>query len=205
MYDLLCGIGEPSPMPPWSDCINLPGYCPPSEDESVCLDVPAAGEGSPGVGGICSSDGCAVTDDCPAAPATGTASVACVDALGDGALHCVLDCAGGQTCPDGALCHPDLGLCYFETVFLEPYAACDGAYGVCPLDTCLSSLEGSACTATCTGLDDCPAEPSGTGDAPLACSDLGFDEMLCALDCSAGQTCPDGMVCHGFGMCLTPP
>jgi hypothetical protein len=74
--------------------------------------------------------------------------------------------------------------------------------------TCLSAseLEGAnvciirGCEDTC----DC-FEPPATGTAEVVCAAILADgEMGCGLDCSRGQTCPDGMECAG-GLCFWPP
>jgi hypothetical protein len=86
-------------LPGYGDCADNPlGTCQPSED--TCLTD--AG----GTAGGCSESGCAAPGDCPSAPDTGDAPVACGD-LGGGNT-CYLDCAGGQTCPDGTVC-TDMG------------------------------------------------------------------------------------------------
>jgi len=45
------------------------------------------------------------------------------------------------------------------------------------------------CTAPCDTVADCGPSPGGT--APVVCSEYDW----CMLDCSDGQTCPDGMGC----------
>lgn len=76
--------------------------------------------------------------------------------------------------------------------------------------TCLSApakaLEGGnvcvirGCRDTCDCFD-----PPATGTAPVVCAPiLGDGETACGLDCSEGQTCPDGMECAS-GLCFWPP
>lgn len=92
-------VWEPPPPPaePWGDCQNNPGSCTPEEDG--CLQNDAAMP----TAGACTETGCGDATDCAAAPATGTAVVACDD-LGDGNT-CYLDCSAmGSTCPDGMEC-----------------------------------------------------------------------------------------------------
>lgn len=74
--------------------------------------------------------------------------------------------------------------------------------------TCLSSseLEGAnVCTIRgCEDVCDCFDAPP-TGDAPVVCAGiLEGGDNACGLDCSAGQTCPDGMECSS-GLCFWPP
>lgn len=87
-------------LPGYGDCADNPqGTCQPSED--ACLTD------AMGTGGACTQSGCANATDCPSAPDTGTAPVACGD-LGGGNT-CYLDCAAmGSTCPDGTVC-TDMG------------------------------------------------------------------------------------------------
>lgn len=53
---------------------------------------------------VCMISGCKDDCDCFAAPATGDATVVCRETLEGGGTACVLDCAAGQTCPDGMEC-----------------------------------------------------------------------------------------------------
>lgn len=86
-----------------------------------------------------------------------------------------------------------------------------GVFGDCAggLDACMS--EGPAqcvldsqdmpsiavCGRPCAEVCDCWAAPA-SGAAPVACVSLApGDDGTCVLDCSAGQACPDGMVCTG--------
>lgn len=59
--------------------------------------------------------------------------------------------------------------------------------------------------AGCVDASDCPAAPA-TGNAPVTCGSLDFDPSQdeCFLDCSAGQTCPDGQECLGTHACGYP-
>lgn len=94
-------VEDPPPPPPpaapapYGDCADNPvSTCQPGED--ACLGDVA------GTAAACSQSGCAVAADCPAAPPSGNAPVACADLGGGNA--CYLDCAGGQICPDGTVC-----------------------------------------------------------------------------------------------------
>ena len=56
----------------------------------------------------------------------------------------------------------------------------------------------------CVDVCDCFAPPA-TGTAEVICDAILEDGgNACALDCSAGQTCPDGMECLGT-ICFWPP
>lgn len=76
--------------------------------------------------------------------------------------------------------------------------------------TCLSSppakLEGgNICTIRdCVDTCDC-FDPPATGTAEVVCAKILADgATACGLDCSSGQTCPDGMECAS-GLCFWPP
>src|SRR5690606_25455127 len=107
------------------DCTEDQASCEPGE---VCLtanNIDKAGLG----GAVCAFDFCEEVTDCPDAPATGNAPVACSDVTGDG-LYCVLVCSGEETCPDGMACFAAAGVCVFE---LPPPEAMDG--GSCCVDS----------------------------------------------------------------------
>lgn len=56
----------------------------------------------------------------------------------------------------------------------------------------------------CVDVCDC-FDPPATGTAPVICSPILADgATACGLDCSGGQTCPDGMECAS-GLCFWPP
>ncbi|MCX4246031.1 choice-of-anchor J domain-containing protein [Paraliomyxa miuraensis] len=58
----------------------------------------------------------------------------------------------------------------------------------------------------CTDAGDCGSLVPPTGDAPVACADpsgMGGPNT-CYLDCSGGQTCPDGMSCIASSWCAWP-
>jgi len=56
----------------------------------------------------------------------------------------------------------------------------------------------------CEDVCDCFAPPA-TGNAPIICDAiLDGGGMGCALDCSNGETCPDGMECIS-SLCFWPP
>ncbi|MCH9686496.1 MAG: choice-of-anchor J domain-containing protein [Deltaproteobacteria bacterium] len=81
----------------YGDCVDNPQItCRPSEDGCIVVDNKA------GTAAACTRTGCAAATDCLDAPATGTSVVTCGD-LGGGNT-CYLDCANGETCPDGMTC-----------------------------------------------------------------------------------------------------
>jgi hypothetical protein len=76
--------------------------------------------------------------------------------------------------------------------------------------TCLSSPPmkldgGNICTIRdCVDTCDCFDAPA-TGTAEVVCAKILADgSTACGLDCSNGQTCPDGMECAS-GLCFWPP
>jgi Cleaved Adhesin Domain len=84
-------------------------------------------------------------------------------------------------------------------------------YGDCinggPCDAGLVCLSDAGMTlgwcGTLNCADDVPCQPPpGTGDAPAICAPLDAMTNACALDCSMGQTCPDGMVCFDSAFCV---
>lgn len=112
--DTLCMIGAPVDLDPYGDCGNLAGDCPEGMvGGPLCLDVGDLGSDE---GSVCTIVGCVDADDCPAAPPTGDAVVACIDLTGEAGGDCYLDCSAAQTCPEGMECHGDLGICYFPPV-----------------------------------------------------------------------------------------
>jgi hypothetical protein len=97
--NVVCLWPEVVPLPPgpsaYGDCADNPvSTCQPGE--GTCLS------NAGGTAAACSHGGCVVVGDCPAAPPTGDAPVACGN-LGGGNT-CYLDCGGGQACPDGTIC-----------------------------------------------------------------------------------------------------
>ncbi|MCX4240385.1 hypothetical protein [Paraliomyxa miuraensis] len=77
----------------------------------------------------------------------------------------------------------------FLTCITAPPATLDGGN--------FCSIRG--CRDTCDCFD-----PPTTGTAPVICETiLAGGETACGLDCSAGQTCPDGMECAS-GLCFWP-
>lgn len=59
---------------------------------------------------VCMISDCVEACDCFAQPDTGTAQVECAEVLEGGGTACVLNCANGETCPDGMSCEG--GLCF---------------------------------------------------------------------------------------------
>lgn len=83
------------------------------------------------------------------------------------------------------------------------YGNCgDASESVCG-DTTAECLENgqqtiSVCSRTCEEVCDCWDRPVG-GTATVFCDAItqGGEQKYCALDCSDGKECPEGMVCYG--------
>ncbi|MBC8067189.1 MAG: choice-of-anchor J domain-containing protein [Deltaproteobacteria bacterium] len=192
-----CMWGEPPVgLPPYSDCVNEPGPC----EDGICIvdnvDEPSLGWCAP----ACTDD-----DSCPA-PGSGDADPVCID-FGMGNMNCELECGEGITCPDGMVCADGMtsDFCIWEVVVpvVPGYGDCanndpeDACLGT---ETCFDDASGSVCTSDCTLPTDCAAAPE-TGDAPIACGDIGGGADTCYLDCSDGQACPDTMTCADDSYC----
>lgn len=164
--------------------------------------------GDPVIAGVCSVTPCVDTCDCPAAPATGNAPVACDAITGGAAQFCYLDCSAGQSCPNGMVCFADLACVWpGEGADGVPYGDClNGGPSTCGLDgVCLNddvmNPSVGVCTQDCAGAGSCPASPGGT--APVTCEDITADGATeCWLDCSTGGSCPAGMTCFGAFICM---
>ncbi|MCX4239794.1 hypothetical protein [Paraliomyxa miuraensis] len=163
--------------------------------------------GTPVIAGVCSITPCTDTCDCPGAPATGNAPIACDAITGGPEGFCFLDCSAGQTCPTGMVCFAELACVWpGEGADGVPYGDCFNNGGsICGLDgICLSdnvmAPTISVCSETCNVVGDCWPSPGGT--APVTCSDITTDGVGdCYLDCSLGQSCPAGMTCFGSFIC----
>lgn len=163
--------------------------------------------GDPTIAGVCSVTPCVDTCDCPGAPATGNAPIACDAITGGVEQFCYLDCSGGQTCPTGMICFADLACVWpGEGADGVPYGNCFdlgpstcGLDGVCLNDNVMAPTVG-VCTESCAAVGNCPASPGGT--APVSCEDVtGDGANECILDCSLGS-CPAGMTCFGGFLCM---
>jgi hypothetical protein len=132
--------GEP-PAEGYGDCQNDPPgvACLPSEQ---CVDF--------GNVAVC-AEGCVAPGDCPV-PSTGNPTVFCADYDGNGTSDCMLDCGGGQACPDGMICYAGF-LCMWN-VILPP--------GVCP-DEDIGSVVPQTILGNNTGLGDAHYLSCGNG------------------------------------------
>lgn len=92
-YNACLGGNPPTTVP----CTWTPN--PEGDGWITCITAALVHEGS-----VCSIAGCVDRCDCFPAPATGTATVECMDGIIEDATACVLFCGGGEICPDGMEC-----------------------------------------------------------------------------------------------------
>lgn len=193
VQNTICMFGVEEGLPPYSDCVNVPGaMC----EDGYCL-VDSVEDPT---FGTC-ADACGDAADCDV-PATGDVAPVCND-FGNNIFLCQLECTPQDTCPDGMECQ--FGYCGWAEL-PPPYGDCENnpdEDACAPTDTCAATKDGSVCAAACDMAADCPAAPA-TGDAPVTCDDLGNGDV-CYLSCAGGETCPDGMICSGTTNCVFPP
>ena len=141
--------------------------------------------------------------DCPAPPEGFESQVSCEALLaGSTQTVCIIDCAGGKACPDGMTCFAGAGLCVWgQGDEIPDYGDCINnsgqcENGVCVVDDTMNPTQG-VCSPGCQNDASCRA-PSG-GDADPFCADFGGGNQFCLLDCTNGETCPDGMICDPIG------
>ncbi len=162
---------------------------------------------------VCAQQGCG-TDSCVCPlPSEGTASNTCGEIPGDeGGGSCYLDCSDGASCPTGMECRNNEGtnMCVWPAVegygdcIDNPVITCGRAEELCFVDDPMLPGAG-ACSSACADASEC-LQPPPTGDAVVSCGDFGGGNT-CYLDCSGGETCPNGMGCTDVGgsmACLWP-
>jgi hypothetical protein len=139
----------------------------------------------------------------------------CGDGLIEGAEVCEGGDVGGATCADAGLGGGAVVACGADCLSLDASACNDPTgYGNCvgfpEADTCTAEEicatdggpNGACVELDCANVAACGPAPA-TGTAPVACVDVTGDGTGdCILDCSAGQTCPDGMTCFFDALCL---
>lgn len=97
----VCMTTIPVEVPTYGNCEGVTSTC---ALPAFCF--------STGTTSVCEQD-CVVAGDCPAAPPTGNAPVACgYINMNNPGPECYLDCSGGQTCPAGMGCYNNT-LCAF--------------------------------------------------------------------------------------------
>jgi hypothetical protein len=171
-------------------------------NEAVCLidnpHQPSAG--------VCSYSPCEADCDCPP---MADADVLCGEIVAGLDKHCYVDCSQGQLCPSGMFCWGGYvcafpvgegGTPYGDCINAPAEEAC-GAGQQCLLDDQAAPTFGVCAKMGCEDLSQCPPAPA-TGNAVLSCGPVIYSPHdACYLDCSNGETCPDGMVCYDSTTC----
>lgn len=196
----------------YDQCINDMGEA----DETFCAAGSTCVTG-PDNESACSFQGCEPPAPgqevctCPEPPATGDAPVVCADVTNDMVNDCYLSCENDETCPSGMSC-------FGGFVCVWPIPQPQAGYKNCSLsgfmcqagEDCLQEMGAPPAWAVCsqpgcTTEMDCTFPGPVTGDAPVTCGDptggMGMPGDRCYLDCSMGQTCPDGMSCRNDSWC----
>ncbi|MEM6992737.1 MAG: hypothetical protein AAF721_19640 [Myxococcota bacterium] len=177
-----------------SECDPPPGVYANCPEDEPCDDPAGFCLQSNAVNGVCGFE-CQDVCDCPAAPGTGTALVACTNLFPkDKELECHLDCGDGRVCPDGMTCFAD-SFCQWDNSVVGDYEGCVADFLTCPEGSdCLVASPLSACGFQgCVDSSDCPAAPPG---GTVECDNVAGDATLeCYLECSSNPDCPDGWEC----------
>ncbi|MCA9709360.1 MAG: hypothetical protein KDK70_26195 [Myxococcales bacterium] len=143
-------------------------------------------------GPVCGDGAVTGTEACDGAD-VGGATCASAGLTGAGPITCAPDC----TALDAANCNAPAG---YGNCLDFPEAQVCTAMELCASDGTNSVCLGSGCATAM----DCPAAP-GTGNAPVVCQDVTADGSNdCYLDCTMGETCPNGMTCELGFICLRP-
>ena len=164
--------------------------------------------GSPAFASVCSQSVCDDACDCPAAPPTGNSVVSCEDITGDLVPECYLDCSAGEDCPDDMACFLGFVCVHDGGGGGEDYGPCETGTecpigDLCIVDDTMAPTFGVCSDQGCVTPADCPVAPP-TGNAPVTCELITTGANDCFLECSAGQTCPDGMQCFSNFLCMWP-
>ncbi|MBV1858121.1 MAG: hypothetical protein KUG77_06885 [Nannocystaceae bacterium] len=117
-----------------------------------------------------------------------------------------MDCIGNQVCmwPDLVCDDPPPEGTYGDCL-TEGNAVCNNLSATCLQDDTKAPTFGVCAPQGCETDCDCPAGP-GTGDATVSCGTIvDGGGNACFLSCSAGETCPDSMVCFDDFLCMWMP
>ncbi|MEX1367124.1 MAG: hypothetical protein AB1Z98_28615 [Nannocystaceae bacterium] len=126
-------------------------------------------------------------------------------------LECDPPCPRGEVCV-GGLCfdEPDCGFDGPWLPCLLPDGSPDDAACGTPDQICLADGDpasvGICATLDCQDECDCPLAPAIPNPPMVGCEDVtGTGELICYLDCSSGQSCPEDMMCLADFICIYPP
>lgn len=199
----------------WADgnydqCINDAG----EPDTMLCPEGHTCISG-PGNETACSLGGCEEGNacSCPEPPdlTPGSAPAVCSDVTGDGTPECSLSCENDEPCPAGMSCFGGFVCIWPIPQPQAGYKNCSHTAFTCQIgEDCLQDgdMMTPATWAVCSQPGcatemDCTFAPPSTGDAPVTCGDptMMGGASTCYLDCSMGQTCPDGMSCTADSWC----
>jgi hypothetical protein len=213
-----CGSDEDCVCPEGMDPCDCEGECVPSEcgfdgtyDPCFAVDCPAGytclvdSVGAPTVS-WCAFQGCGNACDCPFTPDGFEAG--CTDLTGTGTNFCSIACANDGSCPEGMTCFGGGVACVWPAEEPgEPQPQYGDCINVGPCDAGLTCVSDAAMTfgwcSTINCVDDTACQPPpATGDAPAICAPINDMVDACLLDCSTGQTCPDGMACFAGFVCV---
>jgi hypothetical protein len=112
----MCAFPASSGGTPYGDCINFAAEDACGPTQSCIVDNQEAPTAA-----VCGEIGCETEETCPPAPETGDAPVLCAPLIsGQGIKTCHLNCAGGQTCPDGMSCYDVDGICVWNEGMPDP-------------------------------------------------------------------------------------
>ncbi len=164
-----------------------------SGSDSSSTTNPVTGRGT-------TTDGPNTTTDTPGT--TTTMGPAMTSSSGGGSSSSSSSTGGGSSSSTGMVCHDVFG----------DYDNCLDANGMTDVSVCNAGIGNATCIVddlvmptlgVCSVIDcvddcDCPDAPP-TGNADVVCTAVTGDpaQLFCNLDCSSGQTCPDGMDCFG--------
>lgn len=205
---LACGPGEPegtSDQPSTADTSSgdpttgaSTGTTPPGSSSDATAEGPtsSSSDATAGEPSACAQL-CARSIECEVS-VTLDGCIADCEALDPTLLSCLLAC-DQAVCDDFLLCTSVCAQPGDPTA--PPYGSCEAPCQpgviVCIATSYPDGSELSVCAPFCNEDQSCPVPE--TGAAPPVC-DLEARPPVCRLDCSAGQPCPDDMVCDA-GLC----
>jgi hypothetical protein len=191
-------------------CLALPGCSEEDDGDTSDGGTPGDPNDDGGTGSTGGDDGDTgdAGDDGDGATDTGAGTEDDGDTGGDGGSGTT----GGDT-TTGPACDPvvpgDWNACMDENGQVDNtlcnWQGSGDSVGMVGCLTAADDEDANVCFISgCEDVCDCFAPPA-TGDAPIICDEiLAAGGTGCALDCSNGETCPDGMECIS-SLCFWPP